>query len=40
MVEVIHFPVRLNTTGTLGGNDSDSEDEDAMGAADNDGDDE
>ena len=39
MVEIIHFPVRSNATETLGGNDSDSEDENATGAA-NDSDDE
>ena len=40
MVEIIRFPVRSNATGTLRGNNSDREDEDAMGAADGDCDDE
>ena len=38
MVEIIRFPVRSNATRTLKGNDSDSEDENATGAVNNDAD--
>ena len=40
MVEIIRFPVRSNATRMLKNNDYDSEDENATGAANNDGDNE
>ena len=40
MVEITCFPVRSNIAGTLGGNHSDNENDDAMGATNDNGDDE